>query len=65
MCVHYKGHWKGWDLKIETFLNLEMAMSAAKQTPSNGSCNGFARIKILKSKRHKKRHNKKFGNNLP
>ncbi len=22
---HYEGHWKGWDLKIETFLGPEMA----------------------------------------
>ncbi len=23
--LHYKGHWKGWALKIETFLGPEMA----------------------------------------
>jgi hypothetical protein len=28
---HYKGHWKGWALKIETFLGPEMA--GAKRVP--------------------------------
>jgi hypothetical protein len=27
--IHYKGHWKGWALKIETFLGPEMAASEA------------------------------------
>ncbi len=26
---HYEGHWKGWALKIETFLGPEMATSEA------------------------------------
>jgi hypothetical protein len=26
---HYNGHWKGWALKIKTFLGPEMAMSEA------------------------------------
>ncbi len=25
--IHYKGHWKGWALKIETFLGPEMVTS--------------------------------------
>ncbi len=28
---HYEGHWKGWTLKIETFLGPEMAQ--AKRMP--------------------------------
>jgi hypothetical protein len=28
---HYEGHWKGWALKIETFLGPEMAR--AKRVP--------------------------------
>jgi hypothetical protein len=27
--IHYKGYWKGWALKVETFLGPEMATSAA------------------------------------
>jgi hypothetical protein len=27
MKFHYKGHWKGWALKIKTFLGPEMATS--------------------------------------
>ncbi len=27
--IHYKGHWKGWALEIETFLGPEMASSEA------------------------------------
>jgi|688.fasta_scaffold190469_1 hypothetical protein len=27
--IYYKGHWKGWALKIETFLAPEMATSVA------------------------------------
>jgi hypothetical protein len=27
--MHYKGHWKGWALKIETFLRPEIATSDA------------------------------------
>jgi hypothetical protein len=27
--IHYKGHWKGWALKIETFWGPEMATSKA------------------------------------
>jgi hypothetical protein len=25
--IHYKGHWKGWALEIESFLGPEMATS--------------------------------------
>ncbi len=28
--IHFEGHWKGWALKIETFLGPEMATSEAK-----------------------------------
>ncbi len=31
---HYEGHWKGWALKIETFLGPEMAR--AKRVPFQG-----------------------------
>jgi hypothetical protein len=27
--IHFEGHWKGWALKIETFLGPEMATSEA------------------------------------
>jgi hypothetical protein len=27
--IHFEGHWKGWALKIETFLSPEMATSEA------------------------------------
>ncbi len=27
--IHYLGHWKGWALKISTFLGPEMTMSEA------------------------------------
>ncbi len=27
--IHYKGHWKGWALEIETFLGTEIATSEA------------------------------------
>jgi hypothetical protein len=27
--IHYKGHWKGWALEIETFLGPEMTSSEA------------------------------------
>jgi hypothetical protein len=27
--IHYKGHWKGWALEIETFLGPETASSEA------------------------------------
>ncbi len=27
--IHYKVHWKGWDLKIETFLGPEISTSEA------------------------------------
>jgi hypothetical protein len=27
--IHFEGHWKGWALKIETFLDPEMATSEA------------------------------------
>jgi hypothetical protein len=42
--IHFEGFWKGWSLKIKTVLVPEMATS-----------DGFARIKIIKSKRHIKK----------
>jgi hypothetical protein len=49
--IHFDGHWKGWALKIKTFLGPEMAMSEASAfgpkkprfsgpTPSHGLNNG-------------------------
>jgi hypothetical protein len=32
--IHYKGHWKGWALEIETFLGPEMATSEAQKKSS-------------------------------
>ncbi len=50
-CIHYLGNWTGWALKIKTFLGPEIAMSEASAN-WDGPSNGFARIKIIKSKRH-------------
>ncbi len=68
--IHFNGHWKGWALKIKTFLGPERATSKASaqksqdfsgSTPSNGPSNGFARNKIIKSKRHiKNRYSSNF-----
>ncbi len=47
---HYSGHWKGWALKISTFLHpngthLDRAISGPKKvlgpTPSNAPCTGI------------------------
>ncbi len=43
---HYEGHWKGWALKIETFLGPEMAQ--AKRVPF-----GPKKVKTIKYIRHK------------
>ncbi len=47
---HYEGHWKGWALKIETFLGPEMAR--AKRVPFgpkkvNAPHNDVAPLKII------------------
>ncbi len=47
---HYEGHWKGWALKIETFLDPEM--SPAKRVPF-GPKKVVAPLKTIKYKRHK------------
>ncbi len=39
--IHFEDHWKGWALKIKTLLGPEMTTS-----------DGFARIKIIKSRSH-------------
>ncbi len=31
--MHFKGHWKGWALKIEMFLGPEMTTSEASDIP--------------------------------
>ncbi len=51
--IHYEGHWKGWALKWQLAKPKKGEISGP--TPSNGLSNGFARIKIIKSKRHIKR----------
>ncbi len=43
--IFHSGHWKGWSLKIETFLGPEMAR--AKPTPSNAPHNDVAPLKII------------------
>jgi hypothetical protein len=43
---HYEGHWKGWALKIETFLGHEMATSEASAIWAQKS------LKTIKYKRH-------------
>ncbi len=65
---NFEGYWKGWVLKIKTFLGPEMATSEASAiwarksrdvqgppTPFNILSNGFDPIKIIKSKRCIKR----------
>ncbi len=42
---HYKGHWKGWALKIETFLGPEMAR--AKRVPFGPKKVEVAALKTL------------------
>ncbi len=51
---HYKGHWKGWALKIKTFLGPEMATTEASAiwTLSNAPSNDVAHLKIIKYNRH-------------
>ncbi len=65
MQQHYGGHWKGWALKIKTFLGPEM--TRAKLVPfqgpkksrfsgptlSNAPSNAVALLKTIKYKRHK------------
>ncbi len=61
MQQHYEGHWKGWALKIETFLGPEMALvkrvpfgpKKVEPTPSNAPSNAVALLKTIKYKRHK------------
>ncbi len=68
---HYEVHWKGWALKIETFLSPEMATSEECHldpkklrflgpTVSNAPNNDVARLKTIKYKRHI--NNKYIGN---
>ncbi len=63
---HYKGHWKGWALKIETFLgSCECHLDPKKQkfsgpTPSNAPSNDVAHLKTIKYKHHK--NNRFIGN---
>jgi len=55
---HYLGHWKGWAMKVSTFLGpnssyFARAVSGPKKSqlswpnPSNGPCNAFACIKSI------------------
>jgi hypothetical protein len=61
---HYEGNWKGWALKIETFLGPEIARAKRVQfegiggalegpTPSNAPSNDVAPLKTIKYKRQK------------
>jgi hypothetical protein len=62
--IHYEGHWKGWVLKLRLAWALKWQrvvkrvpfgpkkVKISGPTPSIGLSNGFARIKIIKSKRH-------------
>ena len=66
--IHYKVHFKGWALKIKTFLGPEMSTSTASAiwpersrfsgpNPHSGPSNGYASLKIItcKSKRQYKK----------
>jgi hypothetical protein len=52
---HYSGHWKGWALKIKTFLGPEVARARrvpfgpkkVEPTPSNAPRNDVAPLKII------------------
>jgi hypothetical protein len=56
--IHYLGYWKWCALKISIFPIHLLPFQSPKKSrflgpiPSNGPCNGFARIKIIKSLRH-------------
>jgi hypothetical protein len=60
---HYEGHWKGWALKIETFLGPDLAQAKGVpfgpkkveifRAPSNAPSNDVAPLKTIKYKRHK------------
>ncbi len=58
---HYKGHWKGWALKIETFWALKWQPAKFQgpkksrfsgPTLSNATSNDVARLKTIMYKRH-------------
>jgi hypothetical protein len=53
--IHFDGHWKDWALKSQRAKRVPFGpkkVEISGPTLSNDLSNGFARIKIIKSKRH-------------